>query len=324
MITLLTALYPEAEPLIQYFQLKKTNTLKEFQLFVGNDIQLLITNPSSISAAISFTQLICTQSFTSHDLFLNIGICGCENTDYPIGSIFLCNQIIDSTTQMTYYPDILYQHPFSEATLITVPIQKVKKEMFPFYIENKPDLPSSHTISLYDMEASGLYQAGITYLKQHQMLFLKIISDYLTPDMITKEKLSSLLSQALPSLLSFILTLLKRPIPEPKMITEKEAALLHSIAETFCFSVTMTEQLKQLFLYGKTLQLPIYQYYSDSFHLFTEQKSLRKEQTHFTKKEGKQYLEQLKQSITSHVSSHLCGNKSTFSPQNHTASQTLF
>ena len=76
----------------------------------------------------------------------------------------------------------------------------------------------------------------------------------------------------------------------------------------------MTEQLKQLFLYGKTLQLPIYQYYSNSFYLFIEQKSSQKEQIHFTKKEGKQYLEQLKQSITSHVSSHLCRNKSTFSP----------
>ena len=162
--------------------------------------------------------------------------------------------------------------------------------------------------------ASFLIQPGITYLKQHQMLFLKIISDYLTPEMITKEKLSSLLSQALPSLLSFILTLLKRSAPEQIMITEEEGALLHSIAETFCFSVTMTEQLKQLFLYGKTLQLPIYQYYSNSFYLFIEQKSSQKEQIHFTKKEGKQYLEQLKQSITSHVSSHLCGNKSTFSP----------
>lgn len=311
MITLLTALYQEAEPFIQHFQLKKSNTFKPFQLFTGAEIQLLITNPGSISAAVALTQLLCSCPFTSNDIFINIGICGCDSLRYPAGTIFLCNKLVDSATQMTCYPDILYKHPFLEASLITVPIPQ---KMSSLQTENllKP-APSSNTFSLYDMESFALYQAGSTYLKQHQMLFIKIISDHLTPDTIKKENISCIFSSALSPLFSFLSNLFHRPALEKEMITKEDKELLCLIAETFHFSSTMTEQLKQLFLYGKSLQLPIYSHFLDFFQSFCNQEAIQKEQLHFTKKEGKQYLEQLKQFITSHVSSHLCGNKSTFS-----------
>lgn len=292
MITLLTAIYPEAELLIEQFQLKKDNSFTQFQLFTGETIQLLLTGTNPLSAAIAFTHLLSKQTISCNDLFINIGLCGCNNHNYPLGSIFLCREIIDHTTNRHYYPDLLYIHPFLEATVITsfapCSITGMKTKAEP-------------TLLLYDMEAAGLYQAGITFLKQHQMIFLKISSDYLDPDTVTKKEILSLMKNAYPSLHCFLDHLSKRALLNDGKLTYQEEALLFSMAQALSFSATMTRQLKQLFFYGKTRHLPVFQIYSDYLSaLLTDKK------TQIQKKEGKQHLEQLKQCLTTHVSSYLC------------------
>ena len=70
--------------------------------------------------------------------------------------------------------DILYNHPFLEAELISEPKIKTLNE-------RKTDCTKEmewKETRLYDMEAAAVYQAGNYYYGPHQMIFLKVVSDH--------------------------------------------------------------------------------------------------------------------------------------------------
>ncbi|HZK28340.1 MAG TPA: hypothetical protein VFD00_12470 [Thermoclostridium sp.] len=124
MITIFTALYCEAEPIIRYFDLKRQNNINGFQLFSNNSIHLLITGVGGINAAIGVTSL-CSSSIntpTFNDIVVNLGICGAENLTLKKGTILLGNKIIDLSTNKSYYPDMIFRHKFIESTILTSPV----------------------------------------------------------------------------------------------------------------------------------------------------------------------------------------------------------
>ena len=246
MITLLTSFYQEAEALIEKQNLKKESSFSQFQLFSGSDIRLLITGTGNISSAVALTYLLTKIPPTKEDLYLNIGVCGCNDKKTVCGTCFICNQITEQSTHRIFYPDILYSHPFLEAPLITSPVL--------VEFSNTSSFPL-----LFDMEAASLYQAGMTFLQQHQMLFLKIVSDPLTPKQVATAEVSNLMKQCLPSILTFLDSLKiqqhkffsNRPIH--MLFSEEDEKYIKFFSDTFSFSVTRTEQLKQLLRYAKTL-----------------------------------------------------------------------
>ena len=78
-----------------------------------------------------------------------------------IGDLYVCHKITEQATGKTFYPDILYRHPWKERELVTgmQPLQRA----------------AAHG-ALYDMEAAAVYQAGIRFFSGPDDL-LKVVSD---------------------------------------------------------------------------------------------------------------------------------------------------
>lgn len=165
MIYLFTAMYSEAHLLIRQYELKKETDQTHFQVFSNEsrNMRLIITGTGMIAAAAAVS-VVCTKyPPQDYDFLINIGICAGRSSQREP---FLCNKITEQTTGKTFYPDMLYRHPFFEAQIIT--------GAKPF---QKEDLKQSREICLYDMEASAIYQSGSYFFGPHQMFFLKLISD---------------------------------------------------------------------------------------------------------------------------------------------------
>ena len=141
MITIYCALYAEAQYLIQYFELKKDAKVTHFQMFSNEkkDIRVVITGVGKINMVVAIAELSALYPPKAEDIIVNYGSCAVKNC--AVGSIFMCNKIVEELTARTFYPDMLYQHPFAEACLHTVEKEK---------LENLAD------DCIYDMEAAAL------------------------------------------------------------------------------------------------------------------------------------------------------------------------
>ena len=116
MITIFTALYPEAKELIRALSLKKDMTQNHFQVFSdeNNQIQIVITGASAIAAATAVAECSTRKEPDSGDFLINYGSCA-GRKNIPVGTVSLCNKLTQTVDGRTFYPDILYRHPFEEA-----------------------------------------------------------------------------------------------------------------------------------------------------------------------------------------------------------------
>ncbi|MGD9654865.1 MAG: hypothetical protein AB7U44_06675 [Sulfuricurvum sp.] len=167
MTYLITALDAEARPLIEYYRLKRDYTLP-FTLYRSEEIVLLVTQPGKTNALMATSALLGHILPKAEDILINIGICGAPE-EYPIGEALLIHKIIDNGR--SFYPDILYPHPYREATLIS--LQAAQDSMLE---------------SPVDMESSSVFRAASKFFSLHRIAFLKIVSDHFKPDTVTKEK----------------------------------------------------------------------------------------------------------------------------------------
>ena len=169
MITWITALYPEAKELITKLNLKQNNTETMYRLFEGEDCRLIITGTGMISAATAVSRHFALYPSTSRsDIVLNLGVAGYVPGSVgtaSVGDIFLASKLTENTTGRTFYPDILYRHPFPLLPLVTVPRVSTDGE------------------TLLDMESAALYQALLPHISPDRMFFFKVISDIIgTPN----------------------------------------------------------------------------------------------------------------------------------------------
>ncbi|MDU2211831.1 MAG: hypothetical protein E7E18_11330, partial [Eubacterium sp.] len=123
------------------------------------------------------------------DIFVQCGICA--GAEQKKGVAYLCSKITEEATQKTFYPDILYRHPFPEAAVVTGMNVRRKASVSEEHVCQKADMPQNtdtanpvklcdtelYNIELYDMEAAAGYQAAHHFFGPHQMFFIKIISD---------------------------------------------------------------------------------------------------------------------------------------------------
>ena len=88
--------------------------------------------------------------------------------------MYLCKKIMEHVTGRTFYPDILYRHPFEEAEIVTGAML--------YHTENKTELIPKYETAiknsvadgfLYDMEASSIYQAGAYFFRPASDVFFK-------------------------------------------------------------------------------------------------------------------------------------------------------
>ena len=197
MIYIFCALYHEAEPLIREYGLKKKTDETCFPVFFSEEENILLTvTGCGMNAATAAVARICTKRTPQPaDFLVNIGTCAkvsyskgsgqtCRNVSeketaagdglhssdkrktvqeqsVKAGEVYLCKKIMEHVTGRTFYPDILYRHPFEEAEIVTGAML--------YHTENKTELIPKYETAiknsvadgfLYDMEASSIYQAG--------------------------------------------------------------------------------------------------------------------------------------------------------------------
>jgi hypothetical protein len=164
MVTVFCALYCEAEGIISHYQLHKDNSNPRFQVFEDLDrtIRVVITGVGAIAAAMAVGSTAERYFIGKEDMLLNFGVCAGINV--PCGDLYLCSKLTELETGRTFYPDMLYRHPFGEAALVT------GRNIWMGSGE-------AEAATLYDMEAAAIYQAASYYVGPHRMQFLKLVSD---------------------------------------------------------------------------------------------------------------------------------------------------
>ncbi len=202
MIIITTALYCEAKALIERFGMKKDTSNTRFQVFTDTekDMVLVITGVGSIAAAAAVSGVCARYENTQGalDFLVNIGACSGQQAE---GTIYICNKITELATGRTFYPDMLYRHPFRETQITTV--MKVIKS---------GELPCQGKDALFDMEAAAVYQAGAYFFGPHQMSFIKVVSDNADASSVTEKRLEALIEKNIDMITEYTDTLKKASV----------------------------------------------------------------------------------------------------------------
>lgn len=258
MIYVMMALYQEAHGLIRELELKKNTAYAPFEVFDNESagIRLVVTGVGEIAAAAATAAVCARDGADAADFLVNIGCCaagGCKSADRgmdsgsravnaaQIGDLYLCHKITEQATGKTFYPDILYRHPWKERELVTgmQPLQRA----------------AAHG-ALYDMEAAAVYQAGIRFFSPDRMLFLKVVSDFgiAGQERMTAEVLTGLLEQHVKEVAAFLTNLREAADEEETLrndgiLQEDEAVLERLFAALHC-SQTMRASARQYITYA--------------------------------------------------------------------------
>lgn len=263
MIYVMMALYQEAHGLIRELELKKDTAYAPFEVFDNESagIWLVVTGVGEIAAAAATAAVCARDGADAADFLINIGCCaaaegaagGCEPADRDmdsgygaahaaqIGDLYVCHKITEQATGKTFYPDILYRHPWKERELVTgmQPLQRA----------------AAHG-ALYDMEAAAVYQAGIRFFSPDRMLFLKVVSDFgiAGQERMTAEALTGLLEQHVKEVAAFLTNLREAADEEETLrndgiLQEDEAVLERLFAALHC-SQTMRASARQYITYA--------------------------------------------------------------------------
>lgn len=250
MIYIFTALYPEARPLIQYFNLTKDTENTRFQVFRDeeNEICLTVTGSGSIAAAVAAASVCTEYGIKAHDFVINIGTCAGLNE----GNIFLCNKIVELSTGKTFYPDILYRHSFDEAAVITgsklLDVSDNGQMLSVNQKKQEKQQAEQKKIILYDMEAAAIYQAGAYFFGPHQMSFLKIVSDMGTAGNISAHMVEQRISAHMEKITAYIEQLCNIAEAErhqERLMSEQAVTWIEKLAADLHCSKVMQDSLRQ-------------------------------------------------------------------------------
>lgn len=272
MIYIACALYDEAFPWIKRFGLKKNTEAEKFQIFENSDIRLMITGVGNLNAAAALTYM-CTLFLPSEeDIFVNTGACGLLSGTACRGTLFLIHKITGDRSGRQYYPDILYEHSFREAELISCEkVQTQRKE--------------NGRIIVTDMEAEGLWCAANIFFSPDRIAFIKYISDFCGGETVTKEKLRKLSDEAAELIVPYMEKL--------KDAQKKERTLNDDTAETL---EIISEKLKATQAMKDKLYSCIYYYElcgKDAAHFLNKYKNVECR----GKKEGKIIFEEILRAV---------------------------
>ena len=258
MIYVMMALYQEAHGLIRELELKKNTAYAPFEVFDNESagIRLVVTGVGEIAAAAATAAVCARDGADAADFLVNIGCCaagGCEPADRDMdsgygaahaaqtGDLYVCHKITEQATGKTFYPDILYRHPWKERELVTgmQPLQRA----------------AAHG-ALYDMEAAAVYQAGIRFFSPDRMIFLKVVSDsgVAGQERMTAETLAGLLEQHVKEVAAFLTNLREAADEEETLrndgiLQEDETVLERLFAALHC-SQTMRASARQYITYA--------------------------------------------------------------------------
>jgi hypothetical protein len=126
---------------------------------------------------------------------------------------------------------MLINHALQEASLGTFDQ--------PVTTANRPML----ACDVVDMEASGVFQAAQLFLSPHQMLFLKVATDYLEFSSDDYSQMQRYYEQSVDEWLPVVRNTVRLGAQDPVISAEQETFLL-SVAESMRLTKTQTYQLR--------------------------------------------------------------------------------
>ena len=239
MIHIFTALYPEANPLIQALSLKKRAAQTHYQQFLSEegDLSLTITGVGPLQAAGAQDQLL--------SLGTAAALTACPAHMYHV------NKITEAATMRDFYPDMLLNTGIPEASLITGAKLYTKQE-------------SGYEADLYDMEAAAIYQAASMFLGPHQMNFLRIVTDHGLSEAEVDDPrslaahVSACVEQQVDTIVAVVDKLRAMTAVDAAghhVLTENEQQLVDKLIADAHFSKVMADECVQLIRYAALSQL---------------------------------------------------------------------
>ena len=177
-ILLLIALKSEARPLIRGLNLsQQTKPCNRF--YKNEDVGLLITG---IGDEIVERDIFNIVNYINPIALLNIGICGCTDKSYEIGTLFYVNKLSYNKTKEDFYPDTVVKTALPNCCIITYETEQM---------DNAKHLNNDRNY-LVDMESAIIFKLFSEKFGPHNLQFLKVISDHLSEKefhCVTVEKL---------------------------------------------------------------------------------------------------------------------------------------
>lgn len=161
MILIHTALLCEAQTFIEYYKLKKIHSTPK--LYANDTIIVCISGVKSKNTQAAL--LYVYDKYTIVKAF-NIGIAGCNNTNIPIGTLYCTNQKLPNIKSL---PLITSDHIITHSDALAT--------------------------SLYDMEGSVFLEQSKHYVLEENIFIFKVVSDYLSAQILEKDYIKLLLSK---------------------------------------------------------------------------------------------------------------------------------
>lgn len=257
MVYFVTALMIEAAPIIEHFKLKKDLSIHAYQVYCSQDMALIISGVGKIKSAMAVVYLLSlykVNKSAEKDFLINIGFCGESSCKYNMGSLLRINKITDMDTGYDYYPDVFYGNNVPEEALCCYS-RPLKKD----------DYKDGAGV-FCDMESSGIMEASKKFLYAHQVIILKVVSDFLSPENLNKDMLKGFIKKELPLIQQLIDEFRKLNKSSSEDLSETEKNMLITVAMNLRFSEAMKvityKNVKKAKLLGMN-PLKILECYSD-------------------------------------------------------------
>ncbi len=172
------ALRPEANALIQKFNLKSFSNHLNFPIYINrkNGHALVISGVGSIKSAVATMYLNNTFKPGQFVAWINIGIAG--HFQGPVGTLFQAIKVVNNDNGKSFFPGLRFSKLAEPAELCTVSSP-----------ENEFTLPV-----LYDMEAAGFCEIAPSLSCNELTFVMKIVSDTSehSQSLVTKKMIADL------------------------------------------------------------------------------------------------------------------------------------
>ena len=233
-VNVVVALRPEADPIIEHFDLKRQTSSRRVSIFANAGLTLAVSGLGKSAAANAVDDL---KRFNSDQVsaWFNIGIAGHQSLD--VGEGYLVNRVKDKSTEQTWYPMFVFDHGCSTGIITTV--DQVETE----YTE-----PTG-----YDMEASGFVAAAFRLATVEMVHCYKIVSDNspATLSKLTPQRVSELVESHVQTIARLIHSL--DDLAAELAARNSRELLLQPFLENWRFSVTQQHILFKLLRKSKAL-----------------------------------------------------------------------
>jgi adenosylhomocysteine nucleosidase len=228
---IVTALRQEARPIIEALGLKQDAASRRIPVFSSGDTLLVISGIGKLLAGIATTHAMHLSGKSDECQLINIGMSGAVVDQIALGEVVTIHKIWDHSSGREFFPDMLLNYGLQEASLGTFDQ--------PVTTANRPIL----ACDVVDMEASGIFQAAQFFISPHQMLFLKVATDYLQFSSDDYAQMRRYYENSVDDWIS-ILTDSEPLETRIEVISKEQEAFLNSVAESMRLTQTQTHQLR--------------------------------------------------------------------------------